>query len=133
MRRVGVSFMAISSAAAVTMMTACGSDDPVNAELSPAAQAGAAVAEAEGCSACHTATGRRGVGPTWKGSWGSTVTLDDGTSVVFDEDYVVTSVRDPGAQRREGDWVQMPVFTTDSITDDQLASIIDYLKELGAA
>ena len=56
--------------------------------------------------------------------------LDDGSRVVFDESYATRSVRDPGAQRRSGSWVQMPEFGLNRLSDADLAAIIAYLREL---
>ncbi len=49
------------------------------------------------------------------------------TTVEADEDYLYRSITDPQAQIR-ADWtIKMP---TNSLSDDQVASIIAYIKEL---
>ena len=55
-----------------------------------------------GCSGCHSLDGSSGVGPTMQGLAGSTVTLDDGTTVTADDTYLATSITDPDAQVSEG-------------------------------
>ena len=125
--------VALAAALLALILAACGTDQPDGPALSAAAQAGEKAARDEGCAACHVAGGGTSVGPTWKGVWATIVELDDGSSVVFDEEYVERSVRDPGAQKRPGNWIQMPTFPAASVTDEQLASIADYISELGAA
>ena len=55
-----------------------------------------------GCSGCHSLDGSTGVGPTMKGLAGSTVALDDGSTVTADEAYLAKSITDPDAQISEG-------------------------------
>ena len=118
----------------VALLGACGGgDEEAEPVLSPAGEQGREVAERLGCANCHSVTGRTLVGPTWKGVWASSVELDDGTTIVFDEEYVETAVRDPAAQRRPGDWPQMPVFPPNALSDDDLASIVAYIRDLADA
>ena len=46
--------------------------------------------------------GSAGVGPTVQGLAGSSVTLDDGSSVTADDAYLAESITDPDAQVAEG-------------------------------
>ena len=55
-----------------------------------------------GCSGCHSLDGSAGVGPTMQGLAGSTVTLDDGSTVTADGTYLARSITDPDAQVSEG-------------------------------
>ena len=55
-----------------------------------------------GCAGCHSIDGSAGVGPTVKGLAGSTVTLDDGSTVTADAAYLARSITDPDAQIPEG-------------------------------
>lgn len=57
---------------------------------------------ADGCSACHSLTGSAGVGPTFKGVGGSTVTLTNGQTVTADDAYLERSIADPDAQIVKG-------------------------------
>ena len=83
--------------------------------------------EERGCANCHTSDGRRSVGPTWKGIFGTTVTLEDGSSVVVDEAYVERSIRDPSAQIVEGFAVPMPRI---ALGDDEVSTMVDYIRSL---
>ena len=98
--------------------------------LTGAAKAGQAVVAANACSACHSTDGSTRVGPTWKGLWGSTVTLSDGTEVTVDRAYVERSIREPSDQRRDGASGAMPAYGDDRITDDQIDDLVAFLKAL---
>ena len=63
---------------------------------------GKALYTADGCSACHSLTGSSGVGPSFKGLAGSTVTLTSGQTVTADDAYLERSIADPDAQIVKG-------------------------------
>ena len=80
------------------------------------------------CSACHSIDGSAGQGPTWKGLYGSQVSLADGTSVTADDAFIAESILDPQAKIVSGfETVQMPAY---QFTDEQIADIIAYLQTL---
>lgn len=93
--------------------------------LSPEALQGRSVAESNGCFACHSLDGSRTVGPTWTNLWGSTVQMDDGTSLVVDEAYVKESIAEPGAKIRDGYSSEMVPY---EFSDEDLSAIMDFLK-----
>jgi cytochrome c oxidase subunit II len=97
-------------------------------QLSPAARSGAALAETKGCRACHSLDGAAGIGPSWMGSYGSPRTLQDGSSVVMDDDYLRRSMQDPAGQVVTGfDNVMVPV----NLSDAEVDMLIGLIKELG--
>jgi cytochrome c2 len=55
-----------------------------------------------GCAGCHSLDGSDGVGPTVQGLAGSTVALEDGSTVTADDEYLSRSITDPDAQISEG-------------------------------
>ena len=113
-------------------VAACGADAAPSRQLSVEAQKGEAVARRAGCAGCHGgADGGATIGPSWVGLWGTGVTLDDGTVVEFDEQFVRTAVRDPDAQRPEGTWLHMPAFSERQVSEADLQALIVYLRELG--
>ena len=60
--------------------SACGDDPgPDDSTLSAAGRRGKQVANDNGCAACHSTSGSKSTGPTWKGLAGSTVELADGS------------------------------------------------------
>jgi protein-S-isoprenylcysteine O-methyltransferase Ste14 len=52
---------------------------------------------AYGCADCHSLTGARLAGPTWKGLAGSTVKLADGHTVVADTAYLTKHIVEPNS------------------------------------
>ena len=98
-------------------------DDPV--------ARGQKVYESYGCQACHSLDGSDGVGPTFLGAYGRTVTLADGTTVVADETYLYESIVDPNKQIVEGFAPAMPQNFADQLTDEQIADLIEFIRSLG--
>ncbi len=115
----------------LSVVTACGggggTTDEVTVILTPEGQAGREVMLDSGCASCHGQNGEGGVGPTWIGVAGSMRTLEDGTEVLADRDYLVRSIVEPQADKLDGYTIAMPVA---SLTDAQVESIVDYLEEL---
>jgi cytochrome c oxidase subunit 2 len=104
---------------------ACGGDsEPV---LSAQAAQGKQIARDKACSSCHTATGAKSEGPSWKGLAGSTVLLADGTSVVADDAYLKQSITQPKAHIVQGYKTAMP---TTPMTEDDIAAVIAYIHAL---
>ena len=89
---------------------------------------GAGLARESGCVACHSVNGGAGVGPTWKGLFGSQVTLEDDSVVTVDREYLVRAIVDPAAQVRKATKVPMPVNRLD---DASVQAIVDYIVSLG--
>lgn len=91
---------------------------------------GANVAQARNCVACHTTSGARSVGPSWRMLAGREVALERGAVVVADDEYLRRSIRDPQADIVAGfTAVQMPVI---DLTDEEVDALVSYLRSLGA-
>lgn len=90
------------------------------------------------CMACHSLDGTQGVGPTWKGIWGRTEELADGTKIVVDEAYVIESIVEPSKKIVKappgfvyGPPSPMPAFPWDPVKDKaKFDGIIALMKEL---
>lgn len=63
---------------------------------------GKSLYQSDGCSACHSLSGSAGVGPSFKGLAGSTVTLSGGQTVTADDSYLQQSIASPDAQIVKG-------------------------------
>ena len=91
---------------------------------------GRTLAQSKGCVACHTVDGSRGVGPTWKGLFGKTETMADGSSALVDEAYLKSFIRNPQARSVKG---FPPIMPKIELSDSELAALVEYIKSNGAA
>ncbi|WPN56748.1 cytochrome c oxidase subunit II [Pseudomonas sp. P9_31] len=91
---------------------------------------GRQLVEKLGCNACHSQDGSASLGPGWKGLYGRTEQLADGTSVLVDEAYLKESILDPKARLVQG---YPPVMVTYTLNDDELGALVALIKSLGAA
>ncbi len=98
-----------------------------NAGQSPAA-VGASLFQQYGCASCHQPNGH-GPGPSLVGVFGSSVTLQDGSHVTADENYVRESILDPAAKIVAGFQPIMPSFRG-RLTEDQIVALIAYIQSL---
>jgi cytochrome c oxidase subunit 2 len=90
---------------------------------------GRRVASERGCLACHTLDGQRHIGPTWRGLYGSTVTLATGERVVADEGYLTESMMDPPVQVVAGFAPVMPTFRG-SLSQPEVGVLLALIKSL---
>jgi|ERR1051326_6234839 cytochrome c oxidase subunit 2 len=81
-----------------------------------------------GCSTCHRSD-TQGRGPNLVGVFGKPVQLEDGRSVVADENYVRESILSPSAKVVSGFKPIMPVFQG-LVSEDQLTALVEYVKSL---
>jgi cytochrome c oxidase subunit 2 len=83
-----------------------------------------------GCLGCHSTDGTKKIGPTFKGLFGSRVTVVTAgktRTVTADEAYISKSVLDPGADVVKD---YPPVMPRVEVNQEELEAIIAYLKEL---
>jgi cytochrome c oxidase subunit 2 len=121
-------WLKFSVVALVAILGSCSSSStsaPV--DLSPEAAAGREISINAGCASCHGADGNGNVGPKWIGLADSQVTLSDGTVVTADDDYLYTSIKEPGAMKRRG---AVGIMPSNKLTDQEIASIIAYIRAL---
>jgi cytochrome c oxidase subunit II len=83
----------------------------------------------QGCATCHSTDGSVRVGPTWKGIFGATHAMTDGTRVVVDENYLRESILQPQARIREGFAPSMPTYQG-RLKDFEITALIEYIKTL---
>ena len=85
----------------------------------------------KGCTACHSTDGSKRIGPTWKGLYGSEVTVMTGgkeRTVKADDPYLIRSIVHPKADIVKGFPPMMPPFA--DLSKQQLDAIVAYLKSL---
>jgi cytochrome c oxidase subunit 2 len=101
--------------------------EDISAEGLVSAEGGKAIADEKGCLACHSVDGATGVGPLFKGLWGQTVQLADGSIRVVDTNFVRSMILHPLANPVKG---YDPVMPEIPISDTEIEQITEYLKGL---
>jgi len=81
-----------------------------------------------GCSTCHRFD-VQGRGPNLQGAYNKPVLLEDGRTVIADENYVRESILNPTAKIVSGFKPVMPTFQG-IISDEQLNALVAYVKSL---
>src|SRR5215472_15571783 len=95
----------------------------------PLAVTGQALFSQLGCITCHRSDNTQGRGPTLVGMYGKPVLLEDGRTVVADENYVRESILEPAAKAVKGFSPVMPTFQG-QLSDEQLNSLVAYIKQM---
>ena len=81
-----------------------------------------------GCSTCHRSD-VQDRGPNLIGVFGKPVLLEDGRTVIADENYIRESILSPGAKVVRGFKPIMPVFQG-LLSEEQLNALVAYIKSL---
>ncbi len=81
-----------------------------------------------GCATCHRSD-TQGRGPNLAGVFGKPVLLDDGRSVIADENYIRESILNPAAQIVSGFKPIMPTYQG-QVSEENLAALVAYIKSL---
>ena len=92
---------------------------------------GKALFQQLGCSTCHRFD-VQGRGPNLTGVFGKPVQLEDGRTVIADENYVRESILVPTAKVVSGFKPIMPVFQG-QVSEEQLNALVAYVKSLAQA
>ena len=93
------------------------------------AEVGRVKAAEHGCLRCHTLDGTPHIGPSWKGSYGQMVQLNDGTRVRADEAYLTESMMDPRRKIRAGFTPVMPPYHG-VLPPADVAALVELIKSL---
>lgn len=88
---------------------------------------GKAVSQSKGCTACHTVDGSSAPGPTWKGLFGKTETLADGSTALADESYLRRAIQEPNAQVVKG---FPPIMPKAEMSDEEMAAVLAYIQSV---
>jgi cytochrome c oxidase subunit 2 len=91
---------------------------------------GAKLYERRGCKSCHSLDGKRMVGPSYQGSYGTMRNLTSGESVMVDENYIRESILYPKAKVAAGYQPVMPSYKG-QLSEDDLDSLVAFVKSLG--
>lgn len=121
-------FVPVLVGLAAAIVVGCGSDPSTTTRFSGPAGAGERLAQSAGCAGCHGATFQgTGTAPKLTGLFGSTVTLEDGSTVPADEAYLRRAITDPQSQRVRGYPVQMP---KNQLSDAEVNDLVAFLTAL---
>lgn len=88
---------------------------------------GRLLAQQKGCVACHSVDGSRGVGPSWKGLYGSTEVMEGGATVKVDDAYLRQAINAPQVTVVKG---YAPIMPPAGLSDAELAAVVDYIKSV---
>jgi cytochrome c oxidase subunit 2 len=102
--------------------------DPAFPRSQPLNTPGMALAVEKGCTACHTFDGTAGIGPTWKGTYGTLRTLNDDSQILADDAYLVRSIREPAAEVVNG---FENIMIAPELSEAELAELLQLIRELG--
>ena len=80
------------------------------------------------CTTCHSFDGQPGIGPTFKGLYGRTEKLRDGSSITVNDAFVREKILHPEAQIIAGKFEQEMPKT--ELSDKEIEEIIEYLQTL---
>ena len=92
---------------------------------------GAKLAKEKGCLGCHTLDGSKGVGPTFKGLYRSSIkVIVEGkpVTVTVDDAYLTESIAKPAAKIVEGFSPIMPSYP--DLTAEEIKSLVEFIEEL---
>ena len=97
----------------------------------PRAKVGEGLFTKFACATCHKNSAASGasIGPPLLGAFGRQDKLQDGSSVLIDENYIRESILQPGAKVVAGFQPVMPPFQG-VLKDWQINALIEYIKTL---
>jgi len=102
------------------------------AEAKAGAPDGKELYRSKGCSACHSTDGSKGIGPSFKGLYGSKVRVTTNgkvREVVVDEEYIRRSELEPTADIVEGFQPVMPP-QKGVLKEEEIKELIEFIKSL---
>ena len=73
------------------------SSTPATARTGSLVARGRALYQTDGCAGCHSLSGTRLTGPSWKGLAGSQVKLSNGRTITADDAYLTKHITEPNA------------------------------------
>jgi cytochrome c oxidase subunit 2 len=92
---------------------------------------GERLAKNNGCFGCHSLDGKDGVGPTWRGLYGSEKTLVSGEKIMVDDEYLYEAIVNPNRQIVLGFPANvMAQNYGDLFTDEEINNMIEFIKSL---
>ena len=97
--------------------------------IAPTAEEGEKIYKQKNCNTCHSVDDSKLTGPSFKGIWGTQQALNDGTSVLVDENFVRESIVNPQAKIAKDYNPVMPSFQG-LIAKSEMEALFAYLRSL---
>lgn len=91
----------------------------------PLAERGKILVEQGTCISCHSLGSDKKIGPGFSGLWGKTTQLEDGSSVVVDENYIRESILYPAKKIVKGFGNLM---NPQNLSETEIDAVIEYFK-----
>jgi cytochrome c oxidase subunit 2 len=95
----------------------------------PLPEIGKLVYENRGCATCHSLTGERGQGPSWKGIFGTTHAMTDGSQQLVNENYIRESIEEPQKHIVQGYEAIMPTYKG-LLRPREVMGVVEFIKRL---
>lgn len=119
-----------SFAATLASANASNTSAPAGSPAALLIERGRTLAQSKACVACHSVDGSASVGPTWKGLFGKTETMADGSTAHVDAAYLQAFIRDPQSRVIKG---FSPIMPKIEMSDAELTALIAYIQSYGIA
>jgi mono/diheme cytochrome c family protein len=111
-----------------TPFSATASATPPSSGTDKIAQ-GEHLAQQFGCLSCHSTDGTTRIGPTWKGLFGSSVPLTNGTVITADSAFLKESILNANATTVQGFAPTMPSYEG-RLSSEELDALVAYIQSL---
>lgn len=102
--------------------------DDLNLDM-PLGDLGEKLFTTKACATCHTIDGTPSIGPTLKDIYNHNVTLDNGSSVLVDENYIRRSIIDPQSELVRGYPAVMPTYQG-LLKEREVDALIAFIKSI---
>jgi cytochrome c oxidase subunit 2 len=88
--------------------------------------------ERQGCKGCHSVDGTIVVGPSFKGSFGTSMDMSDGSKVQMDEVYIRNSILNPQSQARASFVAKINQMNSyaNKLKEDEISALTAFIKSL---
>lgn len=88
--------------------------------------------ERQGCKGCHSIDGSLVVGPSFKGSFGTSMDMSDGQKVTMDEQYIRNSILNPQSQARVNFAAKINQMNSyaGKLKEEEISALTAFIKSL---
>lgn len=88
--------------------------------------------ERQGCKGCHSIDGTLVVGPSFKGSFGTSMDMTDGQKVTMDEQYIRNSILNPQSQARVNFAAKINQMNSyaGKLKEEEISALTAFIKSL---